>query len=197
MRLQDAVSENRILVKVMPGMEVYATEQLPSLISDGKIMTINQSHYILMEFGFNEDPGFADFILKEVAALGVKPVIAHAERYYFIQDNPQLAYEWRKKGYVIQVNKGSLFGRFGEREEEIAHRLIRHNLVSVIASDGHSPFHRTTYMLDAREELSVDYSNQISDLFLSENPRRICADLPILMMDPIPFDDAEYHEFEF
>ncbi len=77
-------------------------------------MTINQSHYILMEFAFDEDPDFATRLLGKVREVGAKPLIAHAERYYFVQDDPQIVYQWRKKGYAIQVNKGSFLGRFGE-----------------------------------------------------------------------------------
>ena len=91
-------------------MEVFSTEDLPELIVNHKIMPLNQSRYILMEFAFDEDPEFADSILKRAEEVGARPVIAHAERYEFIQDYPQIAYRWFRKGYVIQANKGSFSG---------------------------------------------------------------------------------------
>ena len=96
--------------EILPGMEVFSTEDLPELIVNHKIMPLNQSRYILMEFAFDEDPEFADSILKRVEEVGARPVIAHAERYEFIQDYPQIAYRWFRKGYVIQANKGSFLG---------------------------------------------------------------------------------------
>ena len=84
-------------------MEVFSTEDLPELIVNQKIMPLNQSRYILMEFAFDEDPEFAEAILKRVKEVGARPVIAHAERYEFIQDYPQIAYRWFRKGYVFQA----------------------------------------------------------------------------------------------
>ena len=105
-----AVRKEKIPIEILPGMEVFSTEDLPELIVNHKIMPLNQSRYILMEFAFDEDPGFADSILKRVEEVGARPVIAHAERYEFIQDYPQIAYRWFRKGYVIQANKGSFLG---------------------------------------------------------------------------------------
>lgn len=95
----------KIPIEILPGMEVFSTEDLPELIVNHKIMPLNQSRYILMEFAFDEDPEFAEAILKRVEEVGARPVIAHAERYEFIQDYPQIAYRWFRKGYVIQANK--------------------------------------------------------------------------------------------
>ena len=105
-----AVRKEKIPIEILPGMEVFSTEDLPELIVNHKIMPLNQSRYILMEFAFDEDPEFAEAILKRVKEVGARPVIAHAERYEFIQDYPQIAYRWFRKGYVIQANKGSFLG---------------------------------------------------------------------------------------
>lgn len=42
-------------------------------------------------------------------------VLAHPERYFCVQDSPELLYEFREMGAVLQMNKGSVFGRFGKR----------------------------------------------------------------------------------
>jgi protein-tyrosine phosphatase len=44
---------------------------------------------------------------------------------------------------VIQVNKGSALGAFGVRAQETARWLLDMGLVHVIASDAHSPQHRS------------------------------------------------------
>ncbi len=64
-----------------------------------------------MEFDFGEDPDFADEILRKVKEVRAVPVIAHAERYEFIQEDPEIAYHWKRRGYEIQVNKGRLYGQ--------------------------------------------------------------------------------------
>ena len=96
-------------------MEIFATEELPSLLRRKRVWTLNETDYFLTEFSFREDPDFCEEILKRCTALGFRPVIAHPERYYFVQDDPQLAFEWCLAGYALQINKGSLLGRFGTR----------------------------------------------------------------------------------
>ena len=186
-----AVRKEKIPIEILPGMEVFSTENLPELIVNHKIMPLNQSRYILMEFAFDEDPEFADSILKRVEEVGARPVIAHAERYEFIQDYPQIAYQWRKRGYIIQVNKGSILGRFGRNALRCAQQMLSHNLVSVMASDAHSPFRRTPYLQDAYEVVCEQYSKKIADLLFQHNPARICTNQPILRLEPIPFSDYE------
>lgn len=102
-----AVRKEKIPIEILPGMEVFSTEDLPELIVNHKIMPLNQSRYILMEFAFDEDPEFADSILKRVEEVGARPVIAHAERYEFIQDYPQIAYRWFRKGKENQQQSHS------------------------------------------------------------------------------------------
>lgn len=161
------------------------------LIVNHKIMPLNQSRYILMEFAFDEDPEFAEAILKRVEEVGARPVIAHAERYEFIQDYPQIAYRWFRKGYVIQANKGSFLGRFGGGPKRAADSLLRHNLISVIASDAHSPLQRTPYMMDVYEELSREYSENHLDVLFQYNPARICDNREILRLEPVPYSGRQ------
>ena len=142
----------------------------------------------IMQQTFDEDPEFADIILKRVAAVGAKPVIAHAERYEFIQEDLRVAYRWRSLGYVIQVNRGSLMGKFGRRAQRAAYRMIKHNLVSVVASDAHSPYQRTPYLLDAYEELNAEYPRRVVDVLFQDNPERICNNQAILKRKAIPFE---------
>lgn len=186
-----ALAREKIPLRLYPGMEAFATYNLPDLLVDGKIMPLNQSRYVLVEFSFDEDPDFATDLLRRMCAVGAKPVVAHAERYEFIQDRPQIAYQWRLSGCVIQVNKGSFQGRFGRKAQRIAYRMLKHNLVSVVASDAHSPFQRTPYMLDAYEEVCEEYSKRCTDLVFKHNPERICNNSPILKRKPIEFSEYD------
>lgn len=184
-RARAAIEREGIPVKLYPGMEVFATDDLPELIKEGKIMTLNQGHHLLMEFSFDEDPEFAAALLKQVRELDIRPVIAHVERYEFVQEDPWLIYEWRKEGYGIQVNKGSFMGRFGRRAFQTACELMDYRLISVVASDAHSPYRRTTYMRDAYEALLDDFPQEYLDILFEKNPARICRDE--LLDDSIPF----------
>lgn len=191
-RTEQIFEKEGIPITLYSGMEVFVTPDVPRLLSEGKLLTINGSRYMLVEFAFDEDPDYVQRMLKKIKELGVCPVIAHAERYEFVKEDLQRVYYWRKNGYLVQVNKGSLMGRFGRGAEYASHRLLRHNLVSVIASDAHSPFQRTPYMLDAYEELSKDYSERYLQVLFEENPRRICKDLPTVCFELKSFEEEEW-----
>lgn len=175
-----ALKEEGIPVKILPGAEAFGTSDLPELLQQGKIMTLNQSRYLLMEFFFDEDPEFVNFLLEEVRKLKAIPVIAHAERYKFVQRDPNLVYEWRSKGYPVQMNKGSVRGKFGKQAQKMAYCLLDHYLVSVVASDAHSPHVRTPNMKNAYEQLLQEYPETYVNMLFFENPRRICQNEPIL-----------------
>lgn len=69
--------------------------------------------------------------LLEFPAMGKIPVLAHPERYFCVQDTPELLYEFREMGAVLQINKGSVFGRFGEEAERTARFLLETALRAV------------------------------------------------------------------
>lgn len=184
---QEAIRREKIPVQLLAGMEVFSTYDLPDLLADKKVMTLNGSRYLLTEFAFDEDWEYAQDILERVYKMKVVPLVAHAERYEFVQDNPQIIYEWREKGYLIQVNKNSFQGGFGRHAERTAYELLDHNLISVIASDAHGAERRTTYMKDVYEMLEEDYSERVLRVLFEENPRRICENRPTLRFHPEPF----------
>ena len=77
-----------------------------------------------MEFDFQEDPDFAGAMVRQVMEVRAIPLIAHAERYEFVQDDPEIISEWKKKGCEIQINKGSFMGRFGAGAQQTAYELL-------------------------------------------------------------------------
>ncbi|HIZ12458.1 MAG TPA: hypothetical protein H9817_00810 [Candidatus Mediterraneibacter stercorigallinarum] len=177
-------------ITLLAGMEAFTTEAVPRLLTEGKIFPINRTRYVLMEFDFREDPGFADRMLEQVRQVKGIPVVAHAERYEFVQDDPEIVYRWKQSGCEIQVNKGSFMGRFGRHAREAAYALLNHNLVSVIASDAHSPIQRTTCMADAYDELLGGYPREYLDVLFDSNPKRICNGEKTVGFKKIPFREA-------
>ena len=168
LKTRKAFEREGLTVKLLPGMEVFATYDLPRLVQEGRIMTLNRTSYILVEFDFGEDPEFAEDVLMRLEE------IAHAERYEFIQDNPEIAGDWKKRGYIIQANKGSFVGRFGKSARQTAYRLMDERVTDVIASDAHRPYMRTTDMEDTYGVLTGEYPEEYLKQLFTRNPGRIC-----------------------
>ena len=184
-RLQQALQEEGIPLTLHLGMEIFASEDLCEKIQAGALLSLNRSRYYLVEFAFDEAPEFIGDILDGMLSVGAIPVIAHPERYFCVQDSPELLYEFREMGAVLQMNKGSVFGRFGKEAERTAQYLLENRLAGCAASDAHRANYRTPDMRPIREFLSEWYGESYAELLLKVNPRRILENRPVLY-EPSP-----------
>lgn len=170
--LQEKIWERGVPLQLLSGMEIYVTEDVAEKMKDGKVLSLNESDYYLIEFGFFADAGWITDRLEEIRAMGGVPVIAHPERYVCIQKKPEIAADWIDLGCQLQMNKGSIFGKFGRASFYAADRLLGNDCITYVASDAHSPYHRTTYMKDIQEFLQEEYSSAFANRLLQENPQR-------------------------
>lgn len=83
-------------------------------------------------------PGW-EALLCELGENGYSLIIAHPERYAYIQRDLGVAQEMLDYGCELQVDAGSLFSGMLNMEQRTARRLLRMGLVSYIASDAHRP----------------------------------------------------------
>lgn len=184
---RERLQRENIPLMVYPGMEIFMTPEATDRLVREELLTLNNSRYTLVEFDFGEDVRIVEYCLKQLVSAGFVPVIAHAERYVFVQRQPELVYEWAERGFVIQANKGSFTGAFGRRVQDTAMMLLRHNLVHIAASDAHSARYRTPSMGSALRFLSDYISEEYQDLLFEVNPRHILRNEEIKAYRPIPF----------
>ena len=188
-RFHDRIYKYEIPVHIRRGMEVMLTDETLELIHRKRVWSLNGSRYLLVEFAFDEDPEFCEEALKKVKEYGYVPVVAHPSRYYFVQSWPQIVYDWYMMGCAIQVNKGSLLGKFGRKEYNTAHSLLRHGLVTCVASDAHGVRERTTRLDELYEMLNERYGEDYAYMLTQENPSRILGDSTLVGYEPVPYED--------
>lgn len=176
---QRALREENIPLQVYLGMEIYASSDVGEKIGQGKLIPLNQSRYYLVEFPFDQEPEIIGDTLDQIFSAGGVPLIAHPERYFCVQEYPVLVYGWIQMGCLTQINKGSLFERFGRHAARTAELLLQHHLVTCVASDAHSLYQRTTYMEDIREYLSDHLGDEAAYRLLTERPGKILRNRPI------------------
>ncbi len=178
--LQHAVAEEQIPLQIAFGMETFGTDNLPDLLRQGRVITLNNSRYLLVEFYFGDDPDRVQMVLEGLLGEGVTPVVAHPERYEYVRRDPELAEDWKEMGCLLQVNKGSIVGSFGRSVQDAVHYLIQQGLADAAASDAHSPFQRTPFMEDAYEMVCDLYSLQEAQRLFWENPACILQNKPTI-----------------
>lgn len=181
--LQEEIVKAGLPLTVLPGAEVMCTPDVPELLRRGKLPTLADSNYLLVEFFFDEDLTYMDDMLFAIAAEGVTPVIAHPERYEAVQQMPMIVNRWFHEGMVIQVNKGSILGRLGRHAERTAAWILARGLAHAVASDAHGTWERTPQMNRILEYLEEEYDPDYAKILLEDNPGRICRNLPLLQAD--------------
>ena len=182
--LREALEENHVPLKLLPGMEIFGTPDTARLLQEKKLFTLNGSRYPLIEFSFRSDGEEETGILRSVCRAGYRPVVAHPERYAYVQEDPELINRWQKMGCLFQVNRGSLLGRFGRREQRMAVELVDRGFATVVASDAHSAHVRTPWMKDVQQLLSREFSPVCAEVLLRENPRRILKNQELPPVQP-------------
>lgn len=113
-RFDEKLKENNVPLVLYPGMEIFMGQGVDKKLSRGELFTVNNTKYVLTEFDFYEDIWRVNFYLELLSDDGYIPIIAHPERYSFIQENPQEVFYWAERGYVTQVNKGVFSARLAD-----------------------------------------------------------------------------------
>jgi protein-tyrosine phosphatase len=112
---------------------------------------------------------------------GVRPIIAHPERYWGFDRGLQLAGEWRRVGAYLQVNYGSLVGRYGPEARTLAFRLLRRGWVDYLSTDFHCRSHLKLLHREGVKRLAEVGGDEQISLLTMTNPQRVFRD-----EEPVP-----------
>jgi protein-tyrosine phosphatase len=184
MLLRDVLQEADIPLILYPGMEIKGTRDTANLLSDGQLLTINGSRYPLIEFDFKSTGDLETNILGDVIHAGFTPIVAHPERYSYVQEDPELLNLWKQMGCIFQVNRGSFLGHFGEGAKQLAHEMTFRGFTTIVASDAHSDQHRIPWLKDAKLLLTQQFAPIAAYYLLRYNPLRILRNEELLQSDP-------------
>lgn len=176
-QLVKVLHRDGIPIKLYPGAEILCTPQTAAMAREKALPTLGNTNYVLTEFFFDAPFEHMDAMLDGISQYDYIPVIAHPERYETIMRNPRGVEQWFRKGYIIQLNKGSVLGAFGYQVQNTAQWVLNAGLAHVIASDAHSASRRTPDMTPLRQHLSGSCPAPYIQVLLEENPSRLIRGL--------------------
>jgi len=141
--LNATLSSQGIPVQILPGMELRISADIGVMLAEGKILTLNDGRFVLLEFHPTQLPvGFVN-LANQLISSGYSPIIAHPEKNTAIQRKPDVLFHWLTRldpgRLLVQISADSLTGNGGYWAARTAKLLLKHNLVHLIASDAHSP----------------------------------------------------------
>ena len=173
--LQREIRNHNINLTVYPGQEVYLAPGFAELLKKGEFIGLNESRYMLVEFGMSERADVAYRKLQQVIAEGYVPIVAHPERYGFVTEQQEAVYRMKDLGALLQVNRGSIKGAFGKSAMKKANEIISTFQADFVASDAHSQYSRTPYLADVHEFISEEISTEYGDWLFKVNPRKVIS----------------------
>lgn len=169
-------------LRVERGAEVMLDILAPDL-SDPRTR-LADTRFVLVEFAHMAVPRNADQPLFQIKSSGWAPVLAHPERYSGLGSALDQVEHWRRMGTHLQVNAGSLLGRYGPRAREVAWRLVELGWADYLCSDYHARGRLS--LVAAREALVARGGERQAELLLETNSARLLAGDPPLEVPPLP-----------
>lgn len=133
---------------------------------------INGGPWLLVEVPFEARvPALPDLVFR-LRRRGARPLFAHPERCAQFQSQER-AEEVVQMGAGLQLDLGSLTGRYGKPARKLAFRLLEAGLYSVAATDLHGPEGAEKWVSEAMRELSRAVGEEQLKRLMAENPARI------------------------
>lgn len=167
--VRNVIKEENIPVSIYVGNEVLFFAEMVDRIDASRILTLNDSLCILVEFMPMDGYQHIRNALDEVAGMGLTPIIAHIERYECMLKHPQYAQELYDMGVQIQVNAAAVTGKMGWKVKRFVHELLRKQLVTYIATDAHDAETRIPAIKKCQRLLYRRYDSDYADAILYRN----------------------------
>lgn len=160
-------------MKLYLGSEIYYEPDVPEKLEAGRVLTINDTKYALIEFQPVTPFSHITRAVSEVTYSGFIPVVAHIERYNAARAHYELADELLDMGAVIQMNADSIMGKHGFAIKRYCHRMLREEKVHILGSDAHNLESRPPLLRDCFLHIHKKYSADYAARLFCHNPRAI------------------------
>ncbi|MCC6792833.1 MAG: hypothetical protein IT336_14175 [Thermomicrobiales bacterium] len=187
--VRHALSEVRaagaeIPVSIELGYEIQLSPDLPARLHRGERSRLADSTTVLVELPFAGWPLFAEQTLFDLQTMGLRPLLAHPERYAAVQAEPEKALDLVDRGVLLQVTLGSLVGLFGKHAQKTAELLVREGATTVLASDAHSAGQRFVAVGDGLKRAEELVGAELVRQLVYDNPKALLESRPL----PSPVD---------
>jgi len=147
-------------IEIEASAEYYCDKLFLSLIEKKELFCFGKN-YVLFELPYTTRPDFLEQCIQKMLRLNYKPVLAHPERYRFLETVPNFRY-LKKLGLLFQVNLNSLGGYYGKEVQKKALMLARKGMIDFIGSDIHHQKHMEYFKSSFKSNyMEIIFSNNI------------------------------------
>lgn len=161
--LLSVIEKENLDINLYYGNEVYVFPEMDKELD--KYFTLANSRYILVETSFEVHQLYLENEIQKLIQLGYQPIIAHVERYKFVQNDIELVEKFIEMGAEIQSNYASIIGYYGKAAQKTVKKLLKKEKIDYLASDVHKEQTIYGYIPDILRKLqkitSIEYLEKI------------------------------------
>lgn len=139
--VREALQKEGIPVDLHAAAEYFLDDHVAGLLKENKPLLTISGNMVLCEFSLAYKPHGIAEILFEMQMQGYQPVIAHPERYTYLQQNRDYYDELKDIGCLFQLNVLSLGGGYGRTVQELAQYLVKKDFYDLLGTDLHHGGH--------------------------------------------------------
>ncbi|MCZ8021942.1 MAG: capsular biosynthesis protein [Cyclobacteriaceae bacterium] len=137
-KLTDALVQAGITLEVIATAEYNLDDWFISQFNTNETLLPFGGNYLLIETNFFAEPLILNEIIFKIKSRKYNPVLAHPERYLYLQKNMARIEDLQQRGILFQLNSVSLAGAYGPAAERTARELIDRGMVHILGSDCHN-----------------------------------------------------------
>jgi protein-tyrosine phosphatase len=177
-QLKDEVRQQYIPVRLCLGREYHYDSGFRKCLAEGKVIPLGNGTTLLVEFSSRHV--FEELLegVERVQKAGYQPLIAHVERYPATCGQVDRVRQLIDAGAMIQVNADSILGLEGFKRRMFTRKLLKQQLVHVVASDAHDLKYRPSRIAQCGTYIEKKMGTEYAQTVLHNNPLSILGPLP-------------------
>jgi protein-tyrosine phosphatase len=131
------LKEEQVDIEIHAAAEYFIDDHVEELLNQKDPLLSFGNKMVLVEFSMASPPFDLKEVLFEMQIQGYQPVIAHPERYIYLEHNKNFYDELKDAGYFFQLNILSLSNLYGNSVMELARYLAKKQYYELIGTDLH------------------------------------------------------------
>jgi protein-tyrosine phosphatase len=149
-KLQLELDQRGIPLTLTTGADVHMTPDLVHGLRTGRLLTLANSRYVLIEPPHHVPPPRLEEAFFGLLVAGFVPILTHPERLSWIKSHYDLFCRLVQSGVWMQITAGSLTGAFGKGPKYWAERMLDERVVHILATDAHDANRRRPILGEGR-----------------------------------------------
>jgi protein-tyrosine phosphatase len=135
--VRTAMKAGGINIEIYAAAEYFLDDHVSDLVNRNEPLLTISGNMVLVEFSLAFPSLNMKDILFNMQMKGYLPVIAHPERYIYLERNKEFYQELKDTGCLFQLNMLSLSNHYGRSVHDLAQYLIKNEYYDLVGTDLH------------------------------------------------------------